>query len=135
MKNVHELSRWVYRRKALPIEEALDKAQAFKELGDKWVEDMQSRLQKLPQGKPPRKRQAHISAFEFMLHSKKNSLGMAVQKFCPCGQKHEPECYQQFKAGIHSLTKMLRKYAPDLVARYDALHPDRAKKARQARAL
>jgi len=129
LRKAQELSRWIFRPKVLPLEKASSNAQTFRELGDDWVDKMFSHLRKLPQGAPPRKRQAHISAFEFMLQSKRNSLGLAVGKFCSCGKKHEPKCYQRFKAGIHSLTKVLRIYAPELAFRYGALHPDRAKKA------
>jgi hypothetical protein len=128
LENAEELSRWIFHSKVLPLEKAFSNAQTFRELGNDWVEAMFSRLQKLPQGAPPRKRQAYINAFEFMLQFKRNSLGLAVRKFCSCGKEHEPKCYQRFKAGIHSLTKTLRKYAPELVARYSVLHPDRAKK-------
>ena len=129
LKNVKELSRWIFRRKVLSKEKAFSRAQDFRELGNDWVDKMFSGLQKLPQGAPPRRRQAHISALEFMLQSRKNSLGRAVQRFCLCGKKHGPKCYQRFKTGVHSLTKMLRGYEPELVARYAVLHPDRAKKA------
>ena len=132
MKNFAELCRWVYVPRRLPAEEALTKARECRELGDEYVLDMAARLQNLPQGAPPKRRQAYLAAFEFMLQSKKNSMGRAVRKFCPCGKgrsEHEPKCSQRLKAGIHNIKKLLRKYAPDLATRYDALHPDRAKGA------
>jgi len=132
LENVAEISTWIVYRKTLPVDEAFQRAQTFRELGEDWVQDMFSRLQKLSQGRPAAKRQFHIAAFEFMLLSKKNSLGRAVKKFCPCGEEHQQKCQQNLKAGVHSLTKVLRRYAPELVAHYDALHPDRAKKPRQA---
>jgi len=135
IKNVAEIQTWIVYRKALPMEEAFQRAQRFRELGEDWVQEMLSGLQKLRQGRPATRRQSHIAAFEFMLLTKKNSLGQAVKRFCPCGNKHQRECQQNLKAGVHSLTKMLRKYAPELVEQYEALHPDRAKKRRQARAL
>ena len=129
MKDAGELSRWIYKRKVLPTEEAFRRAQDFRELGDEYVADICSRLQRLPQGAPPKKREAYIDAFEFMLRSGKNSLGQAVRRFCPCGQKkHDLKCSQRFKAGIHNLKRLLRKYAPELAAQYDDLHPDRAKR-------
>jgi hypothetical protein len=134
IENVAEILTWIVYRKALPMEEAFQRAQRLRELGEDWVQNMFSRLQKLPQGRPAARRQSHVAAFEFMLLSKKNSQGQAVKKFCPCGKTHQWKCQQNLKAGVHSLTKMLRKYAPELVAQYDALHPDRAKKPRQGRA-
>lgn len=129
MKNADELRRWIYRRKVLPSDEAFRRAQDVRELGEEYVTDMFSRLQKFRPGAPPKRREAYVASFEFMLQSKKNSLGQAVRKFCLCGQKkHDRRCSQRFKAGIHNLTKLLRKYAPELAVRYDELHPDRAKK-------
>jgi hypothetical protein len=125
--NMVELTRWIYRPKVLSPEQAFEKAQAFKELGDDYVEDLIQRSQKLNHGRPAAKRRTHIAAYEYMLQSKDNSLGKAVQKFCTCGKRHSPECYEQMKAGIHSLKRILRKYAPELVAKYDLLHPDKAK--------
>ena len=127
LETVNELGRWIYCVRALPIEEAFTKAQTFKELGNDWTERLCALLQKLPQGSPPTRRQVHINAFEFMLQSRTNSLGKATKKYCPCGKKHTEKCYEGFKTGIRSLKKILRKFAPDLVTQYDALHPDRAK--------
>ncbi len=130
IKNVVEIMGWIlYRKAALSAEEAAQRVSAFRELGEDWVEEMSSRLQRLPQGAPPKRRQSHVSAFEFMLQSKEHSLGKAVPKFCTCGGSHDAECRQNLKAGIHVLSKLLRKYAPELVAQYNALHPDRAKKS------
>jgi hypothetical protein len=127
VENVNELGRWIYCVKALPAEEAFAKAQTFKELGNDWTERFCARLQKLPQGSPPKRRQAHIDAFEFMLRSRTNSMISATKKYCPCGKKHNKKCYASFKTGIRGVKKILRKFAPDLVTQYDALHPDRAK--------
>ena len=129
LKRVAEVLRWILRPKRLESERALQSAERFRELGSDWVEAMASRLQKLPQGAPPKKRQSHIDAFEYMLQSKSNSMGKAVRKVCPCGEKrHGAVCHRNLKAGIHELTKTLRKYAPELAAQYELLHPDRAKK-------
>jgi hypothetical protein len=124
-RNLKALLSWIYPRKVLPIEEAVLRAQALKELGDDWVESVSKAMQKFPEGAPPRMRQLHIDVFEFMLQSKKNSLGLAVRKFCPCGGTHTLKCRQRLKTGVRSLKKMLRHYAPDLVSRYDSLHPNR----------
>jgi hypothetical protein len=125
--NVNELGRWIYCARALPVEEAFTKAQIFKELGHDWTERFCARLEKLPHGSPPKRRQAHIQAFEFMLQSRNNSLGRAVQKYCPCGKQHTKKCHEGFKTGIRGVKKILRKYAPDLVTQYNTLHPNRAK--------
>jgi hypothetical protein len=126
IQNVAELLRWIKLRKALSIEEATRQAEAFRELGDEWVQKLRHSLQKLPEGKPARKRHSHIQAFEFMLQSKNNSLGKATKKFCSCGNtRHETKCSDRFKTGIRALKNVLRKYAPDLVDRYNSLHPDR----------
>jgi len=127
--NVSEILRWVSCRKPFPVEQALQRAEPFRELGDEWVETFASSLQKLPQGRPSKKRQSHIDAFEYMLRSRNNTMGQAVRRFCTCGeQQHDAECYRNIKAGIHVVSKMLHKHAPEIVAQYDALHPDRAKK-------
>ena len=127
-RNAIEITHWVYERKALPVEEARRLAQGAKELGDDCVEQMFQNLQKLSKGTPPRRRQGDIRAFEFMLLSEKNTIGRAVTKFCGCGGSHTPSCQVRLKTGIKSVKRILRKYAPDLVSRYDVLHPDRSKK-------
>jgi hypothetical protein len=127
-QNLKALARWIYPRKVLPLEEAVSKAQAFRELGDEWVESMCRALQTFPEGAPPRTRQSHIDAFEYMLQSKKHSLGRATREFCTCGGDHTEKCRERLKTGIRSLKKMLREYAPDLVTRSDSLHADRGKK-------
>jgi len=124
-QNADEVSHWIYTRRRLSDEDAARKAEAFRPLGDDWVKSLRSGAQKLREGKPARKRPSHILAFEFMLQSKKNSLGRTVPKFCTCGRPHGPKCAVRFKAGIRMLKKVLRKHAPDLLSRYDALHPNR----------
>lgn len=128
-QNLKVLVDWIYPRKVMPIEEALTKAEAFRELGDDWVESMCSALQTFPEGAPPRMRRSHIDAFEFMLQSKKNTLGKAVPKFCTCGGDHTARCRERLKTGVRGLKKMLRKHAPHLVLQYESLHPNRDKKA------
>jgi hypothetical protein len=125
--NAKELSRYVFQNKALSAEAATRAAASFGSIDDEWVKKMRHSLQKLSVGRPPITRKAHIRAFEFMLQSKKNSLGIAATKFCPCGKRHDASCTQRFKTGIRSLKEVLRKYAPDIVVKYDSLHPDRAK--------
>jgi hypothetical protein len=130
-ENVSELADWVYSsRLPLPFEEAFEKAQLLKKLGADadWVKMSLSDLQKRRIGRP-HQRQVYVRAFEFQLQSKKNSQGPATRKFCPCGEKaHTAKCEQNLKAGMRSLKKVLRKYAPELVLKYESLHPDRAKK-------
>jgi hypothetical protein len=131
VENARELSHWVYPpAEPLTVAEARSKADALQQAGlePDLVEQMLRVLQKRSVGKPAKRRGAFIAAFELMLQSKKNSLNKAVREFCPCGGNHTPECHQRFKTGIHDLKKILRKYAPDLVPQYDALHPDRTKK-------
>jgi hypothetical protein len=128
---VHELAHWVYpAREPLALKDALDKAQALIQEGapDDWVEDTFKDLQKRRVGRP-NKRQSFIKAFEFQVQSTTNSQGKATRNFCPCGGKlHTAKCEQNLKAGMRSLKKVLRKYAPELVSRYEELHPDRARK-------
>jgi hypothetical protein len=128
-QNLKALAGWIYPRKVVPVEEALRKAEAFRELGDDWVGSMCSALQTFPEGAPPRMRRSHIDAFEFMLQSQKNTLGMAVPKFCTCGGEHTARCRERLKTGVRGLKKILRKHAPDLVFQYESLHPNRDKKA------
>jgi hypothetical protein len=131
LQKAYELSGWVYSEgRPLPFAEALSKAQWLKKLGadPDHVEAIFSGLQKRHVGRPHR-RQSFINAFEFQVRSKKNSQGQATQKFCPCGEKiHTAKCEQNLRAGLRSLKKVLRKYAPELVSKYELLHPDRAKK-------
>jgi hypothetical protein len=130
IKNAHELADWVYfNNKPLPFAEAFRHAQRLKEVGydADWVEATLTGLQKRPVGRP-HQRQLFINAFEFQLEAKRNSQGQATRKFCPCGKTHTAKCEQNLKAGMRSLKKVLRKYAPELVSRYEELHPDRARK-------
>lgn len=130
--NLKQLLPWVHPpRKPVGFAVALNRAEALKQAGleSNDVKEVFRILQKRPVGAPPKRRQSFIAAFEFMLQSKQNSLGRAKRQFCRCGQeKHTVKCERGLKAGIHDLTKILRKYAPDLVFQYNALHPDRAKK-------
>jgi len=123
--DAEELLRWIYPPKVMSMEDATNRAEAFRSLGDAWVQTMRAGLQKLTVGKPARIRQAHIAAFEFMLLSKGNSIGRAASKFCPCGKCHDAKCTERFKTGVRTLKKILCKYAPGLVYRYDVLHPNR----------
>jgi hypothetical protein len=126
IESVAEITRWIFPlAPPLATQEAEVKAQQFSALGQDYVEELVSRLQKLPAHRPSKRRQSHIAAFEFMLRSKRNSLGQAVLNFCPCGGTHSTKCHANLKAGIHALKKVLRKYAPELVDQYDVLHPDR----------
>jgi hypothetical protein len=126
-----EISGWLFPepRTAKTLENAIVAAAPYRELGKEWEEKMIEDLQKGDEGRPPTKRRAHIEAFEFMLQSKSNSLNKAVRRFCMCGGVHAKKCRLQFRTGIQSLKKILRKFAPHLVVTYDALHPDRSKKA------
>jgi hypothetical protein len=127
-ESLDELTNWIFPdSKPLPVAEAIRNAQVFEELGPDWVANMFHRLQTKPVGRPNRRRST-IEAFEFMLQSRENSQGKATLRFCNCGGKHKAQCEQALKAGIRSLKKILRKYAPDLVSQYDALHPNRDKK-------
>src|SRR5258705_3176391 len=110
--------------------QALDKARALKEAGleSNDVELLFENLQTRRVGAPVRRRKSFIATFEFMLASKNNSQGRATRKFCRCGKdKHGSNCEQNLKAGVRSLKNILRKYAPQLVTRYDLLHPNRAR--------
>jgi hypothetical protein len=131
-KTVAELMRWIYPpREPVSQTEAWNKVQALAKAGADLVVVVKvfEVLQTRPVGAPAKRRQSYIAAFEFMLQSKGNSQGQAVRRFCLCGnRKHGGECERNLKAGVRSLKKVLRTYAPELVARYDALHPDRAKK-------
>lgn len=91
-ENAVELSHWIYPPKVLSIRDATSRAEVFRELGEDWVNKMRSGAQKFREGKPARMRQSHIEALEFMLESKRNSLGRAVQKFCSCGKRHDAKC-------------------------------------------
>lgn len=130
LKIACELVDWVYpAARPLSFAEALGKARELTESGadTDWVKAFFSGLQKRPVGRP-HQRQLFVRAFEFQLQSKKNSQGQATRRFCPCGNKHTTKCEQNLKAGIRSLKRVLRRYAPELVTRYEALHPDRAKR-------
>jgi hypothetical protein len=133
VRSANELSDWVsLPRRPMAFDEALRKAQTLagpspnSDEVELWLRSLRTRSV----GAPARRRESFISAFEFMLQSKGNSQGVATRKFCECGrQNHDVNCERNLKAGIRSLKKVLRKHAPELLTRYDSLHPDRAKKA------
>ncbi len=130
IKNARELADWIYaNNKPLPFAEAFSHAQRLREVGydADWVEAILTGLRKRPVGRP-HQRQLFIKAFEFQLEAKRNSQGQATRKFCPCGKAHTAKCEQNLKAGMRSLKKVLRKYAPEFVSKYEELHPDRARK-------
>jgi hypothetical protein len=130
LQNVLELSDWMYPpRTPVTLMQAVDRAQELLKMGAEHadLEQLIVGLQKRPVGRP-HQRQLFISAFEFQLVARGNSQGQATRKFCPCGKAHNAKCEQNLKAGMRSLKKVLRKYAPELVSRYEELHPDRARK-------
>lgn len=131
VENCRELMHWVYLSSApLSFEQVIANVRQMSQLGAEAddVKEIFIGLQKCPVGRP-HKRQSYIRAFEFQLQSKQNTQGQATRKFCPCGAKiHTTKCEQNLKAGMRSVKKVLRKYAPELVSRYEVLHPDRARK-------
>ncbi len=130
LRNVVELLDWMYPpRTPVNLMEAIKKAQELSQMGDERddLEPLIVGLQKRPVGRP-HKRQSFVLAFEFQLQSSANSQGKAMRKFCPCGKAHSANCEQNLKAGLRSLKTVLRKYAPELVSQYEALHPNRATK-------
>ena len=125
-----ELQEWVYpptepktQEQALPFYPSLlqsgwDRATSSQIIGG---------LQKRSVGAPPKKRLMYVDAFERMLRPRA-TLGKVMNKLCDCGNKVQHSgCTKKFQAGIGSVKKLLRKYAPELVAEYDKLHPDRAR--------
>lgn len=125
-KHAKELSQWVYQKKAMTRDAAVRVADLFLSIDNEWAAEMRHSLEKLAVGRPPARRQAHMKAFDFMLQSNRNSLGIAMTRFCPCGgEVHDVKCRQRFKTGLRSLKRVLRKHAPHLVAKYDVLHPNR----------
>jgi hypothetical protein len=132
-QTLKELSDWVSPpRRPMEFGEAVRNAQALAAASpdsdevELWFQALRTRSV----GAPARRRESFIGAFEFMLQSKGNSQGLATRKFCGCGkEKHDANCERNLKAGVRSLKSVLRKHAPQLLARYDSLHPDRAKKA------
>jgi len=73
----------------------------------------------------PNKNATYLRLFELMLESKTMSLGRARQELSPkLPRENEPS----LKAGIRKVKRLLRKHAPEFVARYESLHPDRAQK-------
>jgi hypothetical protein len=132
LTTVNELMDWVYLSpgRPMPFQKALNEALALRELGAEPadVQAILSGLQKRPVGRP-HQRQVFMKAYEFQLQSESNTQGKATRMFCPCGQKiHTARCEQNLKAGMRGLKKVLRRYAPDLVSRYEVLHPNRDKK-------
>ena len=130
--NCRDLLGWVYpRMEPMSMREALTRTRHLEEGGSssEFVGRIFLRLQKRDMG-APRKLETKlvVMAFELLLQSKDWSLGRVTRKLCPCGADHNTKCEQTFKAGIRALKKLLRKYAPELVLRYDVLHPDRSKK-------
>lgn len=116
---------WLFgdRQPLTPVK-ALRFAQVLSDEPELAVE-MFARLQKRKVGSPPTKYVTYLVIFELMLQSNAMSLGRARQKLKPpLPRENEPS----LKAGIRNLKTLLRKHAPDFVARYESLHPDKAKK-------
>lgn len=87
-------------------------------------------LQGQPPGRPHRRRDLIIRAFELQLKPTGMSLGTVTNKLCPCGKAvHSSNCRENIRAGIRELKKLLRRYASQLVMEYQTLHPDRNKKS------
>lgn len=132
LKTAAELMNWVYPPgRPMPFAEAFGQARGLRDLGadSDTVQAILRGLQKRPPGRP-HLRQTFVRAFEFMLQSKKNTQGRATRHFCPCGSNaHTVKCEHNLKAGMRSLKRVLRQHAPELVSRYETLHPDRAKKS------
>jgi hypothetical protein len=127
-READELLKWAYpSRKPISAAAAVARVPILREQGydEDAVKWMVAALQKNPEGKRQTVRATHIQAFEFMLQSKSNSLGIAINHFCKCGRVHDKKCRSSFRYGIQELKKILRKHLPHLIVKYDALHPDR----------
>jgi hypothetical protein len=114
-------------RLPMAFKEALGWAQQMRDWGIRadLVEELAKGLQKRNVGRP-HQHDRFVEAFELLL-CPKQTLGKATRQLCRCGaEQHNRACEMRMKAGIQNLKKILRAHAPDLVDRYDTLHPDRA---------
>ncbi len=60
-----------------------------------------------------------------MLQSREMTLSKAIGKLL--GMAQIAKCRETFRVGIRDDVKpVLKKYAPELIERYDSLHPDKA---------
>lgn len=67
----------------------------------------------------------YLDAFGLMLQSREMTLSKAIGKLL--GMAQIAKCRETFRVGIRDDVKpVLKKYAPELIERYDSLHPDKA---------
>jgi hypothetical protein len=95
-------------------------------------------------GRPVQMQGLYLEAFTLMSESKCMTLGRAIEtlyktmRLCDCRETHTDPCLrafntsrrevrQQFQTGIRGIKKRLREHegGRQLVAQYDALHPNR----------
>jgi hypothetical protein len=123
-KTINELGKWIH-----SSQRPLTKVEAWSRairLGDaEFAPDIFTDLQKRKVGRSSNRYPTYVRVFELMLQGRNVSIGIARQKIRPPLAKGEAP---GLKAGILRLKKLLQKHAPDLVSRYEELHPDRAKK-------
>jgi hypothetical protein len=117
------LGEWLYvSGRPRPFDEAIQWAQTLRNIMD--PKETFARLQKRKVG-APNKYRTYTDVFEFMLQGPDVSLGQARHRFNPPLPK---ESEPSLKAGIRLLKKLLRVEAPELLAEYESLHPDKARK-------
>jgi hypothetical protein len=134
LDNFSELHDWLFPpREPISLNAASDWIPRLQELGYPFnlIYEIVSGLQKRKIGRPHShlRRDACIHGFERQLGSRRCGLHKVTRELCPCAKSvHSTSCEQNMRAGIRSLKKVLHKHAPELVSRYEKLHPDRDKK-------
>jgi hypothetical protein len=98
---------------------------------DKPIEAALAILQKRQRGRKRTRRTSpassdlYLDAFGLMLQSREMTLSKAIGKLL--GMAQIAKCRETFRVGIRDDVKpVLKKYAPELIERYDSLHPDKA---------
>jgi hypothetical protein len=133
VEELKELGAWLYpTRRPLTTKETVSCVVQLERAGveSEAIQHMISGLKEIRAGRP-HKRERCVEVFDLMLQSQRMSRRKAIQKLYPHLSTEDisrAHLEENIKAGIVSLKKVLREYAPELLAQYDRLHPDRAKR-------
>lgn len=129
-EDVNELASWLYPpRPKMTLEQIVQARETLIPLclSPNLMNEILVPLQRREVGPPRNKRALYVRAFELMLQPAPMSFGRVMSKLCECGKPHSASCRQRFQTGIRGVKVVLRKYAPEFVEQYDALHPDRGR--------
>jgi hypothetical protein len=123
-QHANEIADWIYtNRWPASDEQAFAMAQRYSSITS--PKELYETLRKRPVGRPNTEKHTFVEVFELMLAGSHVSLGRARSMVHPpLSLADEP----RLKDGIRRLKKLLQAIAPELLSKYESLHPDRAKK-------